>query len=180
MIQFVLLCLYTILPGVVANTLPVFARKIDFLDVPIDMGKTYKNKPIFGTNKTYRGFFFGILGGIIMAYIQRYLYQYETFATISFFNFNETSFLVIGFLMAFGVLGGDLVESFFKRRANVKPGATWFPWDQIDSVVGGLLFISVIKVPTWQMVVFLIIVGPIIHIATNHLGFWLKLKETKW
>jgi CDP-2,3-bis-(O-geranylgeranyl)-sn-glycerol synthase len=179
-IQFVTLTIYAILPGAFANMMPVFARRINFLNTPIDFNKMFNGKSIFGSHKTYRGFFFGILGAILIAYIQKLLYQYPTFQQISFFNFNETSFLLIGFLMGFGVLFGDLVESFFKRRVGIKPGAVWFPWDQTDAVIGGLLFVSIIKVPTWQMVVFLLIAGPIIHVSTNHLGYWLKIKETKW
>ncbi len=179
-ILFILLCLYTILPGVVANMMPVFVRKINFLNIPVDFNKKWKSRPIFGSHKTYRGFFFGVLGAIFVVYIQKQLYQYEAVAAISFFNFNEISFVLVGILIGLGVLFGDLIESFFKRRANIKPGAMWFPWDQIDSTIGGLIFISLIKIPTWQMTVFLLLIVPMLHVFFNHLGYWLRLKETKW
>lgn len=179
-IQFVLLCLYTMLPGAVANMMPVFVKKIPFLAVPIDFGKKLNGKPIFGSHKTYRGFFFGIIAAIAVAYIQSLLYSYNSFQQISFFNFDETSFLLIGLLIGFGVLSGDLVKSFFKRLIDIKPGARFFPWDQIDFIIGGLLFMSFIKPPSWQMVVFYLGIGPCLHILFNHIGFWIKIRESKW
>lgn len=179
-LQFITMCLYLMLPGAIANMMPVFAQNILFLNYPVDFNKTWRKKPIFGSHKTYRGFFFGILGAIVVAYLQSLLYTFPAIQHISFFDFQQTSFLFIGFLMGFGVLFGDLVKSFFKRRLDIKPGARFFPWDQLDLVIGGLVFVSFIKLPTWQMVVFYLVAGPLLHIFFNHLGYWLKLKETKW
>ena len=82
--------------------------------------------------------------------------------------------------MGLGVLFGDLVKSFFKRRFNIKPGAPWFPFDQLDALIGGLLLTGfVYKIPT-NIVLFLIITVPLLHVLINHLGFYLGLKETKW
>lgn len=179
-LQFILTCLYLIIPAAVANMMPVFVRHINFLNIPVDFNKKWKGKSIFGSHKTYRGFFFGILGAIMVSYIQMKLYQYPFFQQISFFIYSETSFVLIGFLLGFGVLFGDLVKSFFKRRLGIKPGARFFPWDQIDLVLGALVFISFIKVPSWQMILFFLLVGPLFHISFNHVGYWLGIRETKW
>lgn len=168
------------LPAMIANMMPVFTRNVSFLNIPVDFNKTWHAKPIFGSHKTYRGFFFGILGAILVAYAQSKLYIYPAFQKISFFNYSTTSFLLIGFLIGFGVLFGDLVKSFFKRRVNVKPGDKFFPWDQLDLVIGALVFISIIKIPSWQMIVFYLIVGPVLHIFFNHLGYWLGIQKVKW
>ncbi len=180
MLTFLLTCIYVMLPAMVANMMPVFVKKIPFLDVPVDFNKTWHNKPLFGNHKTYRGFFFGILGAIFITYIQSLLYIHPTFQKISFFDYTQTSFLLIGFLIGFGVLFGDLVKSFFKRRINVKPGDKFFPWDQLDLVIGAVVFISFVKIPSWQMVVFYLVAGPALHIFFNHLGYWLGLQKVKW
>jgi CDP-2,3-bis-(O-geranylgeranyl)-sn-glycerol synthase len=44
--------------------------------------------------------------------------------------------------MGFGALFADAVESFFKRRAGIGPGKTWVPFDQIDYIIGGLVFVA--------------------------------------
>jgi len=37
-------CFWFLLPGYLANSAPVFARKINFLDYPIDFGKKINGK----------------------------------------------------------------------------------------------------------------------------------------
>jgi CDP-2,3-bis-(O-geranylgeranyl)-sn-glycerol synthase len=179
--QFLLTAFYVIIPAAIANMMPVFVRSINFLNTPVDFNKKwFDNKPIFGDHKTYRGFFFGIVAAIIIAYIQSLLYNYPFFQQISFFNYNETSFLLIGFMMGFGVLFGDLVKSFFKRRMSIKSGDSFFPWDQLDLVIGAIVFISIIEIPPWQMVLFYLIAGPLFHVLFNHIGYWLGIREVKW
>ncbi len=180
--QFILTCLYVMLPGALANMMPVFVRKINFLNVSIDFDKKwFDKKPIFGDHKTYRGFFFGILAAIIVAYFQSILYKTNSFfQQISFFNYNETSFLIVGSMIGFGVLFGDLVKSFFKRRMNIKSGDSFFPWDQLDLVIGAIIFISIIQIPPWKMILFSLIAAPFFHILFNHMGYWLGIKEAKW
>ena len=180
-IQFILTCLYVIIPGALANMMPVFVRSINFLNVSVDFDKKwFDNKPIFGTHKTYRGFFFGILAAIFITYIQSLLYKYPFFQQISFFNYDEISFLLVGFMMGFGVLFGDLIKSFFKRRTNIKPGDKFFPWDQLDLVIGAIIFISFIQRIPISMILFYLVVGPALHVLFNHLGYWLQIRETKW
>jgi hypothetical protein len=42
------------------------------------------------------------------------------------------------------------------------------------------LFLSVVYVPPWGVILFLVIAVPLFHVAINHLGYYLKLKDTKW
>ena len=180
LMQFVLMCLYLALPGAVANMMPVFVSRVPFLNIPVDLGYVWRGKRLFGSHKTYRGFFFGVFGAMAAAYVQSILFQYPLFRAISFVDFSQISFLLFGFLIGFGALFGDLVKSFFKRRAGIEPGKSWFPWDQLDLLFGALLFVSFIKVPSLAMILFYLISVPLLHIFFNHLGYWLKIKETKW
>jgi CDP-2,3-bis-(O-geranylgeranyl)-sn-glycerol synthase len=177
---FVLKAFYFILPGAFANMAPLLVKNIHFLAVPVDFGRTWRGKPVFGKNKTYRGFFFGIVASVLVAFLQRWLYSYDSFADISVVNYAVIDVLLFGFLMGFGVLLGDLVKSFFKRRLGIKPGARFFPWDQLDSLIGGFILLSFIYVPQKSIIIFLIIAVPLIHIGTNHLAFYLGIKDTKW
>lgn len=174
------MCLWLALPAALANMMPVFVLRVPFLNIPVDFGKTWRGKRIFGDHKTYRGFFFGVLGAIGVAYLQKVLYVYPSIQAISFIDFSTIHFAAFGFLIGFGALFGDLVKSFFKRRVNIAPGKSWFPWDQLDLLFGALLFVSFVKMPTWQMLVFYFITVPLLHIFFNHLGYWLRIKETKW
>jgi CDP-2,3-bis-(O-geranylgeranyl)-sn-glycerol synthase len=177
---FVLKAFYFVLPGIFANMAPLLVRKVPFLAIPVDFGRNWRGKPVFGKNKTYRGFFFGMIASVLVVFLQRWLYSYDAFADISIVNYEVINILLFGFLMGFGVLFGDLVKSFFKRRLGIKPGVRFFPWDQLDSLIGGFLFLSIIYVAPREILIFLIVAVPIVHICTNHVAFYLGLKETKW
>ncbi len=56
----------------------------------------------------------------------------------------QVNILLLGFLFAVGALGFDAIKSFFKRQIGVKPGGVWFPFDQIDYIVGGLLLSALV------------------------------------
>ncbi len=181
LVNFVLESLYLFLPGFIANMAPVFVKRVPFLDYPLDFGRVIKGKRILGSHKTFRGLVAGIIFAIAVAYLQKVLFETSTFFMgISILNYSEKSFLLIGFLLGFGALFGDALKSFFKRRFDVSPGKSWVPWDQLDFMLGMLVFILFIHIPDWRKVVFLLLVVPFLHIATNHIGFYLKIREVKW
>jgi CDP-2,3-bis-(O-geranylgeranyl)-sn-glycerol synthase len=41
--------------------------------------------------------------------------------------------------ISMGALFGDIVESFFKRRIGKERGESWYPFDQLDFVLGALI-----------------------------------------
>jgi len=49
------------LPAYFANMAPVLVQKINLFAYPVDFNQKMNNKPIFGKNKTFRGFIFGII-----------------------------------------------------------------------------------------------------------------------
>ena len=86
------------LPAYIANMAPVLSRGVPFLNIPVDLGKTYRGKPLFGSHKTYRGFFFGIISAMIVCYIQTILYEKSTvFQNISLLDYGSTCFILLGF-----------------------------------------------------------------------------------
>ena len=87
---------------------------------------------------------------------------------------------MLGLLLSSGALVGDMVESFFKRRANVKPGKPFIPWDQLDYVVGALLFVYFIYPLTIAKIIIILLISVFGHILFSHLGYYLKLKKVKW
>ena len=180
-IVFIIKCIYLILPGMFANMAPsVMKKSFKFLAVPIDFNKKLKGKPILGKNKTYRGLIFGIIFSIIITFVQTQLYRYEFFTNLSFIDYSQYNFVLLGFLIGFGVLFGDAAESFVKRRFNIKPGEPFFPWDQLDGVIGGLLFVSIVYVPPLTVIITIIVLAFVFHIIFKHIGYYLKIDNKKW
>ncbi len=171
--------LYFFIPAGITNMMPVLVKKINFLNYPVDFKKSFNGIRILGDNKTFRGYFFGIIAAIIVVALQAYLVKYESTRAITVVDFSVVNPYLFGFLLGFGVLFGDSVKSFFKRRANIKPGQPWIPFDQLDLIIGGLLFISIVYIPPVSMIVFAFIVGPLLHIGFNLLGYYLGIKKNK-
>jgi len=155
--------LYFIFPAYCANAVPVIFGG----GRPIDAGRTFLNgKPLFGSHKTLRGFFAGLLTGTLVGYLQHLLTQ-------------ETP-IILGFLLSLGALVGDLIESFIKRRLNLSPGASLPIADQLDFVVGALLFSHLISPPPLFVLLIVLIITPPIHLLTNVLAYLLGIKKNWW
>ena len=175
---FILQCIYLMLPAYFANMSPVIFRKINFLDVPVDFGKKISNKPLFGKNKTFRGFFFGIVIAIMVSYFQFLLFNADFFSRLSFTNYGN--WILFGFFMGFGALTGDLVKSFFKRRIGIKPGHKFIPFDQTDLTIGSLLLASIIFDLTLKIFIACLLITFVLDVTVNHIAFHLKIRNEAW
>jgi CDP-2,3-bis-(O-geranylgeranyl)-sn-glycerol synthase len=160
--------IWFMLPAYAATIIPFYARKINFLNYPI-------NRKIFGENKTYRGFFFGISWAIFIAYLQVELYKkYFVVKALSIVFYDQINYLLFGFLLGFGTLFGDLIKSFFKRRLKIKEGKSWFPFDNIDYVIGALFFVSFVYVPPTEHIILIILLSGLLHFIFERT--WIALK----
>mgnify|MGYP003812880445 FL=1 len=79
----------------------------------------------------------------------------------------------------------NLSAAFLKRRLDIQPGGMLPVVDQLDFVVGALLFayplvaLGVFML-TWQVAVAVLILTPPIHLLTNFGAYKLKLKKHPW
>lgn len=150
---------------------PVFSSKLPFLrdwNTPLDFGKTYRSHRIFGKNKTWRGLISGVVVGTITGYILSQTY---------FTDYSDLLFTFLAASMSFGALAGDAVESFFKRQRQIPSGKPWFPFDQTDYIIGGLLFtLPVTLIPLW-LGAFVIVLYFGLHLLSSYIGYLLGLKE---
>jgi CDP-2,3-bis-(O-geranylgeranyl)-sn-glycerol synthase len=177
-IYLILQSFYFILPAYVANMAPVIVRKINFLKYPLDCKMKFKGKRILGTNKTFRGLVSGIIGSTIIAFVQYNLSSYTYFLNLSLLNY--AAWPLIGFLMGFGAIFGDAIESFIKRRLNIAPGSSLKFWDQIDFIIGATLFISFIAIIRWDVLATIFIISPLLTVIVNYSAHYLKIRRKKW
>jgi CDP-2,3-bis-(O-geranylgeranyl)-sn-glycerol synthase len=167
---------------------------------PIDFGKTWKDgRRILGDGKTWRGLFAGtFLGmtagfGLVVAakYINTSNYGYLRLTDFEGFPM----MILILFSLCFGALIGDVIESFFKRRIGKDRGQDWIPFDQLDFLIGALVFSFLMSellyllkltchhwffyhITIWHILI-LLVVTPFIHIIANVLFRKAKKKNTK-
>lgn len=166
------------MPAYFANMAPVLLRKLNILNYPVDFNVKIKGNPLLGKNKTYRGLFFGVLFALLIAYLQFLLYQLPFFSSISLYSYND--WLLMGFLLGFGALFGDLVKSLFKRRFSINPGQRFIPMDQLDYSVGALAFFSFYHILSLDKMLLIVVMGFFLHIIANHIAFYLKIRNEKW
>jgi len=175
-----LFSIWFFLPAGLANASPVFANKISLINwitTPLDFGKKYRGIRIFGDNKTWRGLIFGTLIGLLVILLQIYGYHHSAWLrSISGGVVYNHSLILLGPLMGFGALLGDAIESFFKRQARVKPGNTWFPFDQIDYIIGGLLFSLPVITLGVKYYFLILVVWLLLHLISSYIGYLVGLK----
>ena len=181
-LNLILIALWFILPAYSANSFPILFSKIFKGKFPMDFGKTWRGKPIFGSNKTWPGFFGGILVGAIIGLLQSkfilgLLLNSSNISIPAYHIFLQGRPIFAGLLLGIGALTGDLVKSFVKRRAGIAPGKSWPIIDQLDFIIGALLFVSIVEVPTLETVIIVLILTPVIHLAANTTAYLLKIKK---
>lgn len=173
--------LYFALPMYLGNMAPVLVKKLPFLAIPVDGGATYRGEPLFGKNKTWRGIVFAVIFGVMTAYVQRWIGFYSGyFDSIALIDYNTNFALLLGGVMGFGAIMGDLLKSFFKRRFGITSGKPWVPFDQLDLAVGGLVFTSFLYWPGTVYAVTILLITPVLHWVTNVFAYLLRLKEVPW
>jgi len=181
MLNSLFLVLWFFLPVGIANGTPVIAKYLPFLknlNYPLDCYKTFRGIRILGDHKTWRGLITGVLMAIITVGVQQQIYFYSAgLREVLNFDFNSINPVIYGLLAGIGALLGDAVKSFFKRRTNIKPGSTWFPFDQIDYIIGGIVFLlPYFRLSVWEyLLTFIVWFG--LHLITTYLGFLLKFRD---
>ena len=173
-----------VLPIYFANgfaTLSMHVPIIKNWKTPIDLGRQWNGKRLLGKGKTIRGFLFGVMVGLLGGLIQYYLTQKFEFKYFDFLDKNPLNkILLLSFLLGFGALFGDSVKSFFKRRVGIESGRPWPVFDQLDFIVGALLFGSIIYFPGWEIALTIIIITPLMHLLSNVTAYKLGIKDVWW
>lgn len=181
MSNLVLESLYFFLPAYVANMSPQIASWLNLfpsLNKPID---SYIKPGLLGKNKTVRGFLSGVIVALLFGILQFLGMNIDFFNSISILDYSNIWIaLSSSFLLGFGALFGDSVKSFFKRMRNIKSGQPWIGADQMDYVIGGLIFVLPFFMISWYNILFVLVFSPIAHVVTNIIAYNLRIKKVWW
>jgi len=174
MFELVVSSLYFILPVYFANMCPVLFAKAGFpLGVPV-------SERWFGKNKTWRGLYAGFFGALLIIALQRYLQNIGLFDSYRIIDYMEVNLFLYSFLFGVGSVMGDLIESFFKRRLKIAPGRPFFPFDQIDFVLGAYIFLLPVYILDGRVLVVLLLITPLLHFLTNVIAYFVGLQKEWW
>lgn len=160
------------LPAFAANMAPIFAARYNLmqtLDKPVDGGRTWRGYRLTGDHKTWRGFAVGVGVAAIVGATESGLLPFTIWQSLAF-----------GVLGGFGALVGDALESCIKRQLNIASGRPFVPFDQIDYILGFLLFTSFMYAWSWPEIIFLLCCGLVFNPIINCIGYVLGIKKTWW
>ena len=168
-------------PAGLANITAFASSKIPYLKkfkYPADFNLRINGKRILGNHKTIRGFIVGTLIGIATVYFQIYVYNNsDLLRNILPIDYNAIDPIILGSLLGFGALAGDGIKSFFKRQTGIIPGRSWVPFDQIDYIIGGIVF-SWFYIPlTISQYLLLFVVWVLLHPLFTFWGYLLRLRR---
>jgi len=121
--------------------------------LPLDFNRKLFGKPILGKGKTFRGtfagLFFGMLSvlGLELVMPKWFVADYWTF----------------GMLLVIGALSGDIFASFLKRRFGLERGHAIPFLDQLDFVIGSIVFTLQMRVPKIEEFLFIIVLTQVAY-----------------
>jgi CDP-2,3-bis-(O-geranylgeranyl)-sn-glycerol synthase len=199
MILIICLSLLYIAPAYATNaSMVVFGRN----GTPIDGGRSFRDgKRILGDGKTWQGMIGGIITGtvvglILLVIMQFVIWPYFQSAIIGNLlypmNLDDPMYLgaflnppclmgvLRGFLLSLGTPIGDMIGSFFKRRFNLERGAPAPVVDQLDFLLGAILFAYIVFPLGWMYIVFALLATILIHVLANTVGYKMGYKRQPW
>jgi CDP-2,3-bis-(O-geranylgeranyl)-sn-glycerol synthase len=117
---------------------------------------------------------------ILIVWAQRGLLSFDNLRAISISLYSNTDVVLLGMLFGAGALLGDATKSYFKRRRQIPSGEKWWPFDQIDFILGSTIFVSFAFWPGWKVLIAALILTMFLHPAINKIGYRLGLKKVPW
>lgn len=159
------------LPAGASNMVPVLANKIPGLrnwKTPLDFGAEWNGHRVFGKNKSWRGLVTGTVAGTLTGWAIHGLF---------FPHYDLSTYLFASAAMSAGALLGDAIESFFKRQRGIESGHPWFPFDQTDYIIGGLICSLPFSLIEAAMIPYVIAWYFGLHLFSSYVGYLLGLKE---
>lgn len=170
------LALWIALPVITAGALHIAAIRLNLFPalarMPIDGGLTVRGRRVLGDNKTWRGVILMIAFTIVAASLQAWLAEHFDWAhALAPRELVDAGPLTWGGLLGLGYVLGELPNSFLKRQIEIAPGAAgsgalgpvFWIIDQIDSLAGALIAMSLVWFPPWPLVAALFVVTLVVH-----------------
>jgi hypothetical protein len=155
---------YLFLPLLIGLALHGFCIKYDalaFLCRPIDRGRKFRGKRIFGDNKTYRGVVVVSLGTVLGFGLQSVLlHRIASVRSVELFDYAFFKSVALGGAVGVAAMLSELPNSFIKRRFEIAPGRAakgwkgviFYVYDQVDFLLGSWLVLAiVVPVTAWRV-----------------------------
>src|SRR5215467_9051895 len=153
---------------------------------PVDGGARIRGKRVFGDNKTVRGFVVMVpAAAASFAAFHVLVSRLAPSVAADLWRLDAVGYAALGAWAGLGFMLGELPNSFVKRQFDVAPGmappsrvgtAVVFIVDRVDSIIGMLVAISFVVPTPWMTWVYVLLIGPGIHLAFSALLYRMGVK----
>jgi CDP-2,3-bis-(O-geranylgeranyl)-sn-glycerol synthase len=178
--------IYFMLPAYLAN-----ASALTFGGgTPLDLGRSMNDgRRILGDGVTWKGTIIGILIGMVIGLVQgaisgNIVHDLLIIGDPSIANLvkgtitsNAVQGILLGLVLGSGAVIGDACGSFIKRRFKVERGRPVPLMDQLDFVVGALVFASLVVMIPLSLIIIILVISVFLHLGTNMIAYLLGLKN---
>lgn len=157
------------------------------LAIPLDGGRMFRGRPILGENKTLRGFVVMIpAAALAFAAVAIVISLPQGMPPATLWQLTPAGYAALGAWAGFGFMAGELPNSFVKRQLGILPGQApasgltrtiCFTVDHIDSIVGMLIAVTMAVQTPWTTWLWVLILGPSIHLIFSWWLFRMGVKE---
>jgi len=156
------------------------------LALPIDHGRSFRAKRLFGDNKTYRGIVAVAMGTALGFGIQTILHIGIEPRNLELLDYKISSDLFIGLAMGAAAMLSELPNSFIKRQLDIVPGTVvsgagglaFYFLDQVDMLVGVWLVLGFVVPVTVERILWSIVFFFIAHQVATVTGYALEMRAT--
>ena len=157
------------------------------LAIPLDGGRMFRGRPILGENKTLRGFVVMIpAAALAFTAISVLISLPHGVPPATLWQLTPAGYAALGAWAGFGFMAGELPNSFVKRQLGILPGQApasdrtrviCFIVDHVDSIVGMLTAVTVAVHTPWTTWLWVLILGPSIHLLFSWWLFRMGVKR---
>lgn len=153
---------------------------------PIDFGRTFRGRRIFGANKMWRGLMvMPIAAAGVFAGLAYFRDELPDWLARGMWTQPPASFALLGFASGLALMLAELPNSFLKRQLDVAPGeaptslplaALCFVLDRVDSTVGVLLVLTLLVPVAPHTWLWALLIGAVVHGLFSMLLHALRVK----
>ena len=186
-LSLILRVLYLFAPLIVASMLAGIVLRFDLLRSlrrPLDAGKTFHGRRLFGDHKTWRGVVVSVVGCVISTAVQKYVLG-DHAGALALVDYRSVNVIVFGASMGGGAMLGELPNSFAKRQLGIDPGKAgsglvgviFYVWDQVDLLSCWLFLFCWVRL-TFPLIAVSLVMALALHPLVALIGFLVGARES--
>lgn len=181
--------LYLFSPLLLSAALSALVHRYDLwasLKKPIDGGRSFRGKRVFGDSKTWRGVAVALAGSVVTVAVQKRI-LFAAAQSVAVVDYSRLTPIALGTVMGAAAMAGELPNSFLKRRLGIAPGATadhparraaFWVWDQVDLLTLTWPALLPWVRPTLGLVAASFVLALVLHPLIALVGFLLGARKT--